>query len=416
MRKLIIIFMFLLFVPLVLSVEVETKSVFDQGETFFAIISGNFVDSITTKDVAFYRGHVRIPMIYEVKKLNDDFYIYALLLNKNEGNYSLRIENVRYYKVNEVVDDDIIANFSISNKTNPFSVNPGFIILEGEESKTFSVKLKNLLDKKINIFLDLNENFQYENSVNLIELKTSEEKNLGFELIDSESLQDLKIITFTYEESSYDLRVFSVSKSPDSSEVSSATKDFDLEFNPQNLEVSMPTDSQAKRVIHIQNTGKSNIENLVLSISEVLSDYVVLSDYGITDFGPDENKKIEISIISDLEEAIIEGFIFANTENMETNFFLTLNFIEDFIPAIEGSSQEQQSGNTCSEVGGEICSDNFECGGDVFHASDGVCCLGICNEIESDSSGKLLGWLLILALVVLAWGFYKFKYKKVGKR
>lgn len=413
MKRSIFILMFLLFVPFVLSVEVETNSAFDQGETFFAKISGNFVDSITANNVVFYRGHVRIPMISDVNKFDDDFYIYALLLNKDEGNYSLRIENVRHYEATKVIDDDIRTNFTISNQTSPFSVNPGLVIVEESNEGIFSVKLKNLLDKEISVSLTLNENFLYENTENTIELKTGEEKALGFELINFENPQDLETITFAYENASYDLRIFS-NLEDSSSRVSTPTKNFDIEFTPENLQVSMSTNSETKRVIHIKNTGKSKIENLVLSISEILSDYVALSNYGITNLDSDETKKIEISIISDSEEIGIEGFIFANTENAEAISSLTLEFIEDFVPVLEGSSEDSPSVNTCSKVGGEICGNNAECGGDIFYASDDVCCLGTCNEAEEESSnGKLLGWLLILVIVILLWWFYKKKYKKV---
>ena len=116
-----------------------------------------------------------------------------------------------------------------------------------------------------------------------------------------------------------------------------------------------------------------------------------------------------------MEEATIEGLIFASSENVTTSSSLVLIFVKDFIP-IEGVSEENPSANTCSEVGGEICGEGFECGGDVFYASDDVCCLGSCVEKDSNgSSGKLTGWLLILIILILGWIFYKFKYKRVGK-
>ena len=114
-----------------------------------------------------------------------------------------------------------------------------------------------------------------------------------------------------------------------------------------------------------------------------------------------------------MEEAIIEGLIFASSKNVTTSSTLVLNFVKDFIPT-DGRTEEDPSANTCSEVGREICEEGFECNGDVFYASDGVCCLESCSAVDSNGSGgKLPGWLIILTLLIIGWVFYKFKYKKV---
>ena len=95
MKKLIIILILLLIFPLISSVEFETKTEFDQGETLVAVVSGNFLDQVTRDKIFFYREHVRIPVVYEVGKINDDFYIYAMLTGKEQGNYSVKIKDVR---------------------------------------------------------------------------------------------------------------------------------------------------------------------------------------------------------------------------------------------------------------------------------------------------------------------------------
>lgn len=397
-RGLIFFVLVLLVLPIISAVDVELKTVYDQGETLVARISGNFVDQPTTNNIAFYRGHVKIPMVFGLEKIGDDFYIYALLLDKSEGEYSLRIDGVKYYRATEIVEEEIIQNFSISGQISAFSVNPGFIVT----SEDFSVNIKNLQDSKIIVSIESSLGI-FGSSV--VELKTGEEKDIDFEILNQEILEE---ITFTFENSSFIFSVFNSSKIsiPGSGEDK-------LELRPRNLEISMATDSQGKRILHLNNLGVSDVENILLSVSEILDSYITLSTYEVKNLKANSSEKIEVSIISDLEEAIVEGLIFASSENVTISSSLTLIFVKDFIP-IDGVSEENPSANTCSEVGGEICEEGFECNGDVFYASDGVCCLESCSEMDSGGSGgKLIGWILIVAILVLAFWFYKFKFKKV---
>ena len=139
----------ILSLPFVSAVEVDIKNEYSQGETLLAKFSGSFVDPILKDNVFFYRGHVQVPFNYDIAKINDDFYVYALL-PENTGNYSLVIKNVQYNKATKIVDDEIWLNFTISNNTADFSVNPGFIITK----EPFSLKVQNLQDKKVDIVIN----------------------------------------------------------------------------------------------------------------------------------------------------------------------------------------------------------------------------------------------------------------------
>jgi len=399
-RGLIFLALVLLVFPIISAVDVELNPSYDQGETLAAKISGNFVDQPTTNSVSFYRGHVKIPMTFGLEKIGDDFYVYALLLDKEEGEYSLRIDGVRYYKATEIVEEEIRQNFSISSQVFPFSVNPGFIATDED----FSVSVKNLQDSNLVVSVEKSSGIDGPDSV---ELKTGEEKSLNFEILNQNVLDE---ITFTLENESFVFQLFNSSKVS-----TQEVEDQEIELRPKFLEVSMATDSQGKRILHLNNLGEESIEIILLSVSEILDSYITLSTYEVENLKANSSEKIEVSIISDLEEATIEGLIFATSENVTTSSSLVLSFVKDFIP-VDGQTEETRSGNTCSEVGGEICGENFECSEDVFYASDDVCCLGSCVEKDSEGSGgKLTGWLLILIILILVWLFYKFKYKKVGK-
>jgi hypothetical protein len=401
-KELIFLTLALLVFPMISAVDVELDSVYGQGETLIAKVSGNFVDQPTTNNIAFYRGHVKVPMVFDLEKIGDDFYIYALLLDKTEGEYSLRIKDVRYYKATEITDEEIIQNFNISDKIFPFSVTPGFLVT----SEDFSVNLKNSQDSKILISIETSSRIS---SLDSVELKTGEEKNINFEILNQEASEE---ITFNFENSSFTFQLFNSSKVS----IQEVEEEGEIELRPKNLEVSMATDSQGKRILYLNNIGETNIEKILLEVSEILDSYVTLSIYEVENLRANSSEKIEISIISDLEEAIVEGLIFATSENVTISSTLVLNFEKDFIPTIEGSDEENPLGNTCSEVGGEICDEDFECEGESSHTVDGLCCFESCSEIDSGGSrGKLFGWSLIIIILILVFLFWKFKYKKVGK-
>ena len=100
--KFSIIFILLL-LQIVSAVDVDMKSNFSQGETFMAKVSGNFFETISQGDLVFKRDHVKLPVVPFVKRIDKDYYIYAQLYGKQPGNYSITIDNLKYYKVNEII-------------------------------------------------------------------------------------------------------------------------------------------------------------------------------------------------------------------------------------------------------------------------------------------------------------------------
>ena len=146
MKKLVFLLLILLIFPIISAIEFDVKEEFSQGETLIAKVSGNFLIPLQRENVFFYREHVRIPVEYDIKKINNDYYIYALLLGKDSRNYSIALENIRYMQIGEVSEEDVVKNFTINNQTADFSVNPGFV--SGGE---FSLAVQNLKDKQITI-------------------------------------------------------------------------------------------------------------------------------------------------------------------------------------------------------------------------------------------------------------------------
>jgi hypothetical protein len=192
MKKVLVIFV-LLILPLISAVEIDMKTEFTQGETFMAKISGNFLEPIQKENLLFYReGHVRIPLEYDIAKIDDEFYVYALLGTKAPNNYSMSIENARYMSGPEISEENIVKEFTITEEVADFSVNPGFVI----EDKGFVIEVQNLQDFKIEV--GTSEEIE---TGDIIELKSGEIKELEFGIGEETSFRfvELKTNNLSYE-------------------------------------------------------------------------------------------------------------------------------------------------------------------------------------------------------------------------
>ena len=400
----VIFFLMTFFIPLTSAIEIDMKSNFSQGETLLAVVSGNFIDQITNDNIRFYRNNVGIPMISEVVKIDNDFYIYAILTDKNSGNYSIEIEGVRYYKATQIVDDDIISNFTISGETAQFSVNPGALITEDD----FSVEIQNLQDKKIIVEIISDSSI---NSVSSVELNTGEKKTVFFNL-DSQAIRGLVNLDFSSEDTIYSMPVYLYIENIEKETV---IQNFNMEFQPKVAEVSIATNSNAKRIIYLKNTGTENLEDISFNVSSLLEDYVTISSKKLDSLDSGEIKKIEFDISSGSEEEILEGKITAYTEETLAIFTLILNLTKDFIP--KETEENLNIVSLCEDLGGEICPDTQECSGKIVRSKNGDCCIFplICQQPKKNSLGKIIGWsILILVFIIIFW-FFKKKYKSVKK-
>ena len=397
MKKIMIILTLLLIFPLISSVEFEMKNEFDQGETLVAVISGNFLDQIIRDNIFFYKEHVRIPVVYEVGKINDDFYIYAMLTGKEQGNYSVIIKDIRYMSGIEIIDEDIVKNFTITENTTDFSLNPGFIIT----SEDFFLEVQNLQEERITVQIDTPETFISENS---LELRSGETKRINFNL--NEEGSAFEEIKLSSENANYFVLVFVMSDINITEE-----ERLNFKFEPHIVDVSIATDSDSKRIVYILNTGDT-VEDIFISVSPLLEPYVTVSPQEINTLEENSTEKIEIFIVSGTEEIIIEGQIFARAENFTSSLILILDFIKDFIP--EEPEEEEVIITTCAQIEGIICEGGERCTGKTSPTKDGICCFApaICEETPKSQTGKIIGWGVVILIILLLFWFFK-KYKKV---
>ena len=176
MKKEAILFGFLLLllaIPVISSASIDMKPQYAQGETIIAKVSGNFIDPLLEGNIFFYRGHVRIPMVYDLAKIGDDYYLKASLIGKTPNNYSIKIKDVYYYQSGKASNKEIVFNFSITQDTAAFSIDKGFAFSKSD----FAIKAQNLLSSSISIKV---ETFPGLSSPSPVSISASQIKTLNF--------------------------------------------------------------------------------------------------------------------------------------------------------------------------------------------------------------------------------------------
>lgn len=382
--------------PSVISVEFIIKSEYKQSETLIGRISGAFVKPILNENIQFYRGHVKVPMKSDVSKFNDDYYIYAQLPN-TKGNYSIVISNATYKNGVEVIKDLIIANFTISNATADFSVNPGFIITQN----SFTIEIQNL--KPTAIIVESKTNSETRSNT----IKGGDIKKINFEVKEftEPTLEKLEISS---DETTYEIPI-SIFMNKTNSNVGDSFK-----VEPKEINFTMATKSNQTRVIYISNLRNYLITKIEISVFGDLNDSLNLSAKKIFDIEGKATERMELFFSSGKSSTTIKGKL--KFESNDTSFFVpvSVSFLKDFIP--QNISEPTITARSCQELYGTFCNSTIEeCEENkIVYATDGVCCTSSCKEIKTSSfSWKYTGWALIILVIIFVVWFWLKKYKKV---
>jgi len=406
----LIVFLIFLLSPLVFAIEFNLNQNYKSGETIIAKVSGNFLTSLTKDNVFFYKEHVRIPMTYGIEKIENEYYLYASLLGKTQGNYSIALENIQYMQGAETLSDDIVKNFSITNETADFSLKPGVIVTSGE----FSIDIQNLKDNRITVSVRTEVVNSSERSISIVTQETA---------VDSVSLSpvsgEIKKIYFTsgYGSPTFQKIEFKTSNltyevpvyifSTFLPEVTS------YKMEPSELISSVPTNTLTKKVIFFYNTGDKEIRNISLSLSDSIKPFVNLSQDYIESLEPKTNVPIQLSFFSP-GEIEVSGTLGANV-NGETMLYsqISLKFLSNYVPVNES---QESSVKTCAELNGRVCTQTEACDTEIVYAKDNLCCLGKCVATKKKSStGVIIALAIFFVLAIAGFWFYKKKFKKTKK-
>ncbi len=424
--KKFVIFAVLFLLPLISAVGIDMNNDFNQRETLTAKFSGNFLEGVSKENVVFYRGHVKIPIDFEIMNIENDYYIYALN-DKSPGNYSLSLENLKYYKQGEIIEDAISKNFTINEPFADFSINPGFIMT----TNNFELTIQNFQDTEITINIDKEINIDEEiiqneseeqgfldglfgnlflsitgkTTLNLeeetsITLSPNEIKTITFE-IDNIPEPTLKKISFYSENTFYEFLVYIPSP------VDKNKYSINLNFEPSELKVSLYPNITQEEIVTLKNIGDKLLENITFEISNDLEPYVNISKNEI--YNLDVNQSVEITLlftpvnIKQIIEGELTAKISGETEDLVIIFEMFGNESDLIIPS---------TSKTCEELNGTIFEEPQECLGEERFAKDGNCCIGEIEIPKKDDTGLIIGWAIIMTIIIALVWFFKFKYKK----
>ena len=139
MKKIGSLLLLLFLISSVSAISTDMKEIYNQGETLIVEILGNILQPIDKEDVEIFRGHVQVPIDYDVKRVGDNYYFYGIA-PLDENNYTLKINDI-LTTVNGVEQRiDFEQNFTTSNEISPYSIKPGFAIFEELEAILFPKK------------------------------------------------------------------------------------------------------------------------------------------------------------------------------------------------------------------------------------------------------------------------------------
>ncbi len=396
---------FLLSFSFISALEYEIKEEFAQEETILAKVSGRFVDSISSKDISLYQDNVRVAFIASVKKINEDYYIFGQGVTKEAGNYSLRIQGIRYIVSGETKSDDIIIPFKVSNEVADFTANPLVVVT----SEKFTIELSNKVDKRIEVKSSLGK------LTSTTSLTYDETKQIEFSLATQEE-SSISEITLKSENTEYKIIAFKIAPQSIPGIVADQGG---VSIQQEKIERYAYIEEGIKPgVFVIINPWEVELNNIEISVSDSLKDYVSIINKTVS-LEPESEKSIIFEVNPGTEEKNVTGEIIVETSSSETFLPVFLGIFQAYQGDTQNSGEKYQD---CNQVfAGTTCKSNEECIGEVRDPTENpICCLGECKTkegepLDTDKASKIVGWVLTLSLVLIGVWFFLKKYKGASR-
>ncbi len=387
-----IILLTFVFIPFVSSISSDMKETYAPKETIITEISGNILSSIIPEQVEFKRGYVGIPLEYDIKKIGDKYYLWAIA-PENQNNYTLIIRNISTTVSGNVKQIDYMKNFSIAGTLASYTIKPGFIITK----QNFNVEVTLNEDNSKSIDID----FPVKGTIVL----NPGENKISFLIKNYYGLSFTKIKI-----GSYYLPAYIVSNQSNSNGYSNEY----IKFIPRRIDNTiLINDKDAKIPFSILNTGNEEIRDLYIDYDQNIF-LISPRDKGLI-LKPQEVANLNLSLRK-TNNSYISTVFYAKYGNNSIDFPVDINLTSNLttISPNKTGIQNKSSLYPCSELGGRICSADLSCSGATLNSVDGSCCIGEC-KIERKGNKAWLGFLIagivILGFLIL---FTKYKKTKVG--
>jgi hypothetical protein len=353
------------------------KDTYEPQETMTIKLDGNILEPISLNQIEFKRNNVDIITDFDVKKIQDTYYIWALA-PKNQNNYTITIKDLYTTLLGKPQRIDLSKNFTVSGNTSIYYVTPGF--LSTSQDFKIELQLNSDVNEIINVNFPISQSFIVLPGKNIIPFSIS-------------SVNESK--WFNLKVGKYSIPVyFQVNKTLENKITKS------VRFIPRIIEETLNGISSYE--IQILNSGEK-INNLTLEYDSRL---FKLNRESTSDFYNGDVFSFNLSLINN-SLPFISGNIVARYDNLST----MLPF-EIIISNNSTAGAKNNSSTTlfkCSELPGTICTSREVCSGTTLSSLDGPCCTKLCESQSSGFNYSFLGYgilLLILIILVILIGRY----------
>ncbi len=384
---LISLIIFIYFISIASAISATLKESYSPKETIIAEISGNILGSLSSDNIEFKRGNVRVPLEYELKKLDNKYFLW-FVAPESQNNYTLIINNIETTISGKNEEIDFSQNFSVLGNLSSYTIKPGAIL--ANEDFEISVFLNEDFEKIVSISAPETHEVSIKPGENKIKFKFSDfEKNkiLGIDL----GIYKIPIFLISDEKNS-DLQI--------------------LRFSPRTIEkIFLSSDEELDYIFSLDNLQNKKLENIELFYDK--EKFKISPDK--FSLAPKESISLTLKIKGGDGDKI-EDFVYAKYKNDSIPLYLDIRFSdnpEEELDFINNSENSSIKGYYCHELEGKLCSAGETCEGKTKQSLDGikgVCCIGKC--VIPKKSNSWIGYLIALILtgaVIFIW----FKYRKV---
>jgi len=386
----------------------------NQGSTIIATLQGNILNPITKSDVGFFEGHVQIPLDYDIEKIEDTYYIYALV-PYSEKLYTLKINDVYFKENNAFKTADLEANFSSSNLTADFNVNPGFIITR---ENSFQLDLYNNLNSNLDITYTLGNT----EGSKTIPLQETSKLNIDTSKIKGTSLNHLIISS---QNTQYDISVYvirnqtfiQVEKNDSNNSIIEFLEGPNLQFSIDKIDETLKIGEGYEYPLVLENQGDEDSGEITLKVSDELIDFVSLEISSIENLPPNAKQEIKFSIFTKIP-INLEGGILAESSKSSDELKIVL-FAEENVEPVSSI----KSKSFCKDLNGTICLLSQTCSGKSVPSSDNIfCCTnGICQNPGNQTTGEgnnsnTVSIIIVVVALLIILGLIFWRLKKTKKK
>jgi len=391
------VFFVLFSISLISSADITlTKNSYYPGATLQAEIPDIFISNLQLSNIGIYQGNSVHKSAAEsgLIKSGGKYFYYAVLPTFS-GDYSLRIENIKYYSSAGESSEAISKPFSIVPTNESYiSVNPGHIYT----SKDFSISVR-----AYNSPQEVTAEFEGKSQKATIPISSSKTFYFSISGIIGFTQSSVKIGSY-----SIPAIIISPYKSNDSSVVSNASAEEIIE----DLEDLIKTDIKEINATILENKDYEFEIKISNRTNQTLNLYISSPDKAIV-FDNDEIRNFK-------ESETITATI--NTaEDLESKIVISNNKTEISIPVSIKITQNkskvsqivisEESGKTCADIKGFICnySAGETCEGITTSIANTACCNVVCTKKQTSSSWM---WGLLIIIILVLGGLWLYKKSK----